>query len=177
MFEAQLENLQGKLRHHVISSEAGQTVGWRLPLKLDYCGLATRRLRINPPGRGPGAPHAGRNYPTTSIFMARGTIFTPYEVLNLDHAAPYSKNLYYDLVKIYHPARPCIEHRLCRGLSPEVRLKRYHIVVAAHELLSDPNKRAAYDQFGAGWKYGPKQYNTTAEASAEWDFYFNPRNV
>lgn len=136
-----------------------------------------RRLGINPPGRGPGAPQAGRNYATSSNLPEHeyswpgAPSFTPYEVLNLDHAAPYSKNLYYDLVKIYHPDRPCSEHRLCRGLSPEIRLKRYHIVVAAHELLSDPDKRAAYDQFGAGWKYGPKRYNTTAEASAEWGPY------
>ncbi|KAJ5749738.1 hypothetical protein N7533_006766 [Penicillium manginii] len=136
-----------------------------------------RHLRINHPAHGPRAPHAGRNYATTSnppeheYSWPGAPSFSPYEVLNLDHAAPYSKNIFYDLVKIYHPDRPCNEHRLCRGLSPEVRLKRYHIVVAAHELLSDPNKRAAYDQFGAGWNYGPKRHNTAAGASAEWGPY------
>lgn len=132
------------------------------------------RLKID---HGLGAPQATRNYATTSNITGHeyswpgAPSFTPYDVFNIPQAAPYSKSRYYDLVKIYHPDRPCNEHRLCQGLSPEIRLKRYHIVVTAHEILSDPNKRAAYDQFGTGWKYGPKQYNTAAEASAEWGPY------
>ncbi|KAJ5103670.1 hypothetical protein N7532_004199 [Penicillium argentinense] len=132
---------------------------------------------VNRPRRGLGVFYIGQSYATASDLpeyeysWPSASTFTPYEVFNLHRNAPYSKIRYYDLVKIYHPDRPCNEHRLCRGLSKEVRLRRYHIVVAAHEILSDPTKRAAYDQFGTGWKYGPKRYNTVADASAEWGPY------
>lgn len=97
--------------------------------------------------------------------------FTPYDVLHLHRNAPYSKARYYDLVKIYHPDRPCNEHPLCRNISAEVRLQRYRLVVTAHEILSDPTRRAAYDQTGAGWSHHPTRYNTVAEASADWGPY------
>ena len=32
-----------------------------------------------------------------------------------------------------------------------LRMQRYRIVVAAHEILSDPAKRDAYDKYGLGW--------------------------
>jgi curved DNA-binding protein CbpA len=44
-------------------------------------------------------------------------------------------------------------------------------VVTAHEILSDPTRRAAYDQTGAGWSHNPKRYNTVADASADWGPY------
>ncbi|EPS29838.1 hypothetical protein PDE_04788 [Penicillium oxalicum 114-2] len=97
--------------------------------------------------------------------------FTPYDVLNLRRNAPYSKAQYYDLVKIYHPDRSCDEHPLCRNISPEVRLQRYRIVVTAHEILSDPARRAAYDQTGAGWSHHPQRYSTAAEAAHAWGPY------
>ncbi|KAL2860626.1 hypothetical protein BJX68DRAFT_89605 [Aspergillus pseudodeflectus] len=81
--------------------------------------------------------------------------FTPYDVFGQARSAPYSKQRYYDLVKIYHPDRPCNGHPLCKDISPEVRLQRYRIVVTAHEILSDPTKRAAYDRTGTGWSFSP----------------------
>lgn len=71
--------------------------------------------------------------------------FTPYELLNLSRGAPYSKSRYYELVKIYHPDRPN------NDISLELRLQRYKLIVAAHEILSDPARRTAYDNFGTGW--------------------------
>ncbi|KKK12069.1 hypothetical protein AOCH_003752 [Aspergillus ochraceoroseus] len=81
--------------------------------------------------------------------------FTPYDVFGQDRRAPYSKHRFYELVKIYHPDRPCNDHPLCRDISPERRLQRYHIVVAAHEILSNPSRRAAYDRCGTGWHLHP----------------------
>lgn len=120
---------------------------------------------------------SGRTYATASdpsehayTWPATST-FTPYDVLNHHRTAPYSKHRFYDLVKIYHPDRPCSEHPLCKNITPEVRLQRYRLVVAAHEILSDPDRRAAYDQFGTGWSHSPKRYNTVADATAEWGPY------
>lgn len=119
----------------------------------------------------------GRSYATASDLAGHdyswpsSSSFTPYDVLNLHRNAPYSKSRYYDLVKIYHPDRPCNDHPLCRELNPDTRLHRYRIIVAAHEILSDPSKRAAYDQSGAGWNHAPKRYNTVSEATADWGPY------
>ncbi|RDW86567.1 J domain-containing protein [Aspergillus mulundensis] len=81
--------------------------------------------------------------------------FTPYDVIGHTRGAPYPKHRYYELVKIYHPDRPCNDHPLCRNITPEVRLQRYRIVVTAHEILSDSNRRAAYDATGMGWAFNP----------------------
>ncbi|KAL5339174.1 hypothetical protein BJX70DRAFT_364588 [Aspergillus crustosus] len=88
------------------------------------------------------------SWPSTSSF-------TPYEVFGQSRGAPYSKHRFYELVKIYHPDRPCNNHPLCKDISPEVRLQRYRIVVSAHEILSDPTRRAAYDHSGTGWNLNP----------------------
>ncbi|KAI3001679.1 hypothetical protein CBS147346_6302 [Aspergillus niger] len=93
--------------------------------------------------------------PETDLSWPSSPTFTPYELFKQDRTAPYSKARYYEMVKIYHPDRPCSGHPLCRDLTPEVRLQRYHILVAAHEILSDPSRRAAYDFSGAGWNLHP----------------------
>lgn len=80
----------------------------------------------------------------------RAPSFIPYDVFSLHQAAPYSTSRYYELEKIYHPERPCNVHRFCRGFSANIRVKRYYVVVIAHEIHSEPNKRAAYDQIGTG---------------------------
>jgi curved DNA-binding protein CbpA len=77
---------------------------------------------------------------------------TPYQILNIDPSAPYTKTQFTELVKIYHPDR--CDHPSGHGsahLPPEVRLERYRLIVAAHSILSDPVKRKAYDSYGAGW--------------------------
>ncbi|KAJ5683793.1 uncharacterized protein N7477_000138 [Penicillium maclennaniae] len=139
-----------------------------LPLPRPSFGAAGHSLLTIPTNRSYATisdpPEHAYSWPTTPTF-------TPYDVLNLSHTAPYSKVRYFELVKIYHPDRPCSDHPLCRNISPEVRLQRYHIVVNAHEILSDPDRRAAYDQFGTGWKHQAKRYNTVADATAEWGPY------
>jgi curved DNA-binding protein CbpA len=74
---------------------------------------------------------------------------SPYEIFELERSAKYTKHKYYQLVKIYHPDRN--GHNASDGLSHVQRLERYRLIVQAHEILSDPVKRRAYDTSGAGW--------------------------
>ncbi|KAJ5135157.1 uncharacterized protein N7515_004435 [Penicillium bovifimosum] len=121
------------------------------------------------PSNGLKAPRKDRSFATASQFPHQNyswpstRSFSPYDVLNLPRDATYSKRNYYDLVKIYHPDRPLTDHPLFHQLTPEIRLQRYRIVVEAHEILSDPIKRAAYDRNGLGWSH------TVPEMKIEWD--------
>ncbi|KAF7196149.1 J domain-containing protein 1 [Pseudocercospora fuligena] len=83
-------------------------------------------------------PHKGQKSPT------------PYQIFDLKHDGKYSKAQYYKLVKLYHPdlhgngkSKDDPVHQL--------KMERYRLIVAAHNILSDPTKRSAYDRFGAGW--------------------------
>jgi len=67
-------------------------------------------------------------------------------------------------VKLYHPDRsgsqPTDSSILpathpCRNIAPTTKLERYRLIIAAHGILSDPEKRRAYDSFGAGWSGMP----------------------
>lgn len=91
------------------------------------------------------------------------TVPTPYQILGLAKDAKYSKTRFYELVKLYHPDKhnsSCLANpnsvsssasRLDGDVSDAIRLERYRLLVAAHDLLSDPTKRRAYDTYGAGW--------------------------
>lgn len=92
-----------------------------------------------------------------------GASFSPYDVVKQDRGAPYSKRRFYQLVKIYHPDRPCNEHPLCKDLSHSVRTQRYRLLVAAHELLSDPVKRDAFDKFGQGWYHRAELFGAVSK--------------
>lgn len=91
-------------------------------------------------------PPRGHRYPT------------PYQILSLQQRDAYTKQRFYELVKVYHPDRagndgqsslPCSHP--CRNITHTARLERYRLIVAAHGILSDPDKRRAYDISGAGW--------------------------
>jgi curved DNA-binding protein CbpA len=89
------------------------------------------------------------NWPTKT---QSSTTPTPYEIFDLETTATYSKHKFYELVKIYHPDRHVLEDSPCsRDLTHSERLERYRLVILAHEILSDPIKRRAYDNHGAGW--------------------------
>lgn len=84
---------------------------------------------------------------------------TPYMILRAKPGEPYSKARYYDLAKVYHPDR----YRMVASTLPnEVRLQRYHMVVAADKLLADPAKRNAYDRYGLGWSHCPRTTRKTS---------------
>ena len=76
---------------------------------------------------------------------------TPYEIFDLPRGSSYSKHKFYELVKIYHPDRNAHEGAVSIGLSNVEMVERYRLVILAHEILSDPVKRRAYDSYGAGW--------------------------
>ena len=80
----------------------------------------------------------------------RTTSFTPspYDIFELEKSAAYTKHKFYELAKIYHPDRT--SHN-SGDLTSIERLERYRMIVQAHEILSDPVKRRAYDSSGAGW--------------------------
>jgi curved DNA-binding protein CbpA len=89
------------------------------------------------------------NWPTKA---SSSTTPTPYEIFDIAKDAAYSKRKFYELVKIYHPDRHGHEDNPCsKQLSHGESLERYRLVILAHEILSDPIKRRAYDSHGAGW--------------------------
>jgi len=85
---------------------------------------------------------------------------TPYQILAHTRSTPYSKRRYYELVKLYHPDRSSGAyesrvHASIYALPSQIRLERYRLIVSAHEILSDPVKKKAYDAWGAGWAGTP----------------------
>ncbi|KAL4906293.1 hypothetical protein BDW74DRAFT_140670 [Aspergillus multicolor] len=127
-----------------ITSYSGLLLASQSPAPQCYAS-ARPRLYATAPGN---SPEKDFSWPSTPSF-------TPYDVIGQTRGAPYSKHRYYELVKIYHPDRPCNDHPLCKDITPEIRLQRYRIVVTAHEILSDSNRRAAYDATGMGWAFNP----------------------
>ncbi|KAF2144401.1 uncharacterized protein K452DRAFT_284714 [Aplosporella prunicola CBS 121167] len=112
----------------------------------------------------PPRPHAARGYadvPNNGHFGAEypwpqcahpHKPPTPYQIFDLCKGAPYRKDRFVELVKIYHPDRNLPSHIKPDIACPHaVRLERYRLIVAAHGILSDPAKRSAYDKWGAGW--------------------------
>jgi curved DNA-binding protein CbpA len=100
------------------------------------------------------------------------TVPTPYEILQIEPKARYIKSArFYELVKIYHPDRHDHQASSSSSISKTVRLERYRLVVSAHTLLSDPDKRRAYDLYGAGWAgskplFPPPDFTMSPEARA-----------
>ncbi|KAL9098423.1 MAG: hypothetical protein Q9163_005910 [Psora crenata] len=105
---------------------------------------------------------SGFSEPSRDLFWPTlphpSSIPTPYQIFHLKRNAPYTKHRYYQLVMVYHPDRNghdgCSAH--ISSLPGAVKMERYRLIVAAHEILSDPTKRRAYDRTGAGWNGRPE---------------------
>ncbi|KAL1594931.1 J domain-containing protein 1 [Nothophoma quercina] len=96
---------------------------------------------------------------------------TPYQILNCKKGDAYKKTRYYALVKLYHPDR-CHPGSSTYTLPLAVRLERYRMLVAAHDILSDTEKRKAYDAWGAGWAghhHAPGSSSSTRHAY-DWEY-------
>ncbi|OAA59985.1 Heat shock protein DnaJ [Cordyceps fumosorosea ARSEF 2679] len=92
---------------------------------------------------------------------------TPYRILGLEAGRPYAKANFNRLVKMYHPdmGRHHRSNNDHDAVSPQAQLHRYLLVVAAHDLLSDPSRRRRYDLHGLGWMAGTRS-NAAAAAAA-----------
>ena len=104
---------------------------------------------------------------------------TPYDILEIEKSQAYTKQRYCELVKIYHPDHAHHHHlhphflllppghqgHEGQGQLPAspTRRERFHLVVAAHAILSDRARRRDYDLFGTGWNTDD---DTTAAARA-----------
>ncbi|EFQ35655.1 DnaJ domain-containing protein [Colletotrichum graminicola] len=93
--------------------------------------------------KGPGKPGSPPSWPACANP-------TPYDIFDIDKAAPYTKSRFAELVKQYHPDKH--HASALDSLPAHTRLERYRLVVLANEILSSPDKRRAYDAFGAHWQ-------------------------
>jgi curved DNA-binding protein CbpA len=92
---------------------------------------------------------------------------TPYQILKCTRGERYTKQRFYALVKLYHPDRGHAASPIA-ALPLHVRLERYRMLVTAHDILSDVEKRKAYDAWGHGWA---GHHRTPASPAAhDWDF-------
>jgi curved DNA-binding protein CbpA len=104
--------------------------------------------------------HGGHHWPEVT---SANTIPTPYQIFNQRKGTPYSKQRFYELVKLYHPDRHDLD--VSHGDLPyTAKLERYRLVVAANNILSDPVRRDAYDLYGAGWNGQPEVARDSSDA-------------
>ncbi|KAL2163314.1 hypothetical protein VTH06DRAFT_5371 [Thermothelomyces fergusii] len=91
---------------------------------------------------------------------------TPYEILGHPRDSPYNKARYFQLAKLYHPDR--YHHTSSDGIPAETKLERYRLIVAAHEILSNPQKKRLYDLYGFGWDNQADPRMQYREADRAW---------
>ncbi|KAJ4287097.1 J domain-containing protein 1 [Collariella sp. IMI 366227] len=92
---------------------------------------------------------------------------TPYDIFGLALKSPYSKARYFQLAKLYHPDRQ-LAHATDDGIPHLTKLERYRLVVAANEILSNPQKKRMYDMYGFGWENQTDPQTRHREADRAW---------
>ena len=107
------------------------------------------------------------------------SIPSPYDIFEIERDGVYTKHRFYELVKMYHPDRhnhiSAGSTDPIAGVPPMERIERYRLVIQAHDILSDPVKRRAYNATGAGWgsrattTFSSSQPSTSAASSANWN--------
>ncbi|KAL2268414.1 hypothetical protein VTJ83DRAFT_3260 [Remersonia thermophila] len=91
---------------------------------------------------------------------------TPYEILGVSKNEPYNKKHFFRLAMHYHPDR---QHLTADdGIPHLTKLERYRLVVAANELLSNPQKKRMYDLYGFGWDQHTDTHTRHREADRTW---------
>lgn len=95
------------------------------------------------------------SYPSTrnhTLLWPRNPRPSPHEILGIDAGMPYSKDNFLRLVKMYHPDLHG-QNPMVNCLPQATRLERYHLIIAANDLLSDPSKRKIYEIYDVGWAF------------------------
>lgn len=154
------------------------------PLHISSSSYGSQRSRypypLKPPFRCFATDHsnspkaASSQDPPWPDLRSPNAVPTPYQIFRLKKDSPYSKRRFYELVKIYHPDRNSIETGSSdtNVLSRSTKTERYRLIVTAHEILSDPVKRSAYDKSGAGWDgrpdHGAPKYTWGQNNDARW---------
>jgi len=95
----------------------------------------------------------------------RNAVPSPHEILGVKPGETYSKEQFHRLVKLYHPDMR--DASVERTISHAVRLERYRLVIAAHDILSDPQRRQLYERHHIGWS--SSQRPATSQSASSWD--------
>lgn len=155
-----------------------------IPIHTSTSPHKSRRLRSSRPRKPPPRcfatirseiPHtASPQDPPWPDLPSPNAVPTPYQIFGLKRDSPYSKCRFYELVKVYHPDRNGHESGSLEtnGIPGSIKMERYRLIVTAHEILSDPVKRSAYDESGAGWdgrpEHAPPKYNWGQNNETRW---------
>lgn len=92
---------------------------------------------------------------------------TPYQILKIEAGHAYDRSNFNQMVKLYHPDMHYNKESVAGDVSPQTRLHRYYLIIAAHELLSNPEQRRRYDLYKLGWMNNTPQIDYRYEPRAE----------
>lgn len=152
----------------VLARPAANTSPTTSSLYILFRGGPKRHISSSSPAAADGHNHYLSALSSWSSTAER----SPYDILSHPRTGPYRKSSYYQLVQIYHPDHISTALRKAQprtpagpGVSPEEINRRYRLIVAAHEILSDPARRSAYDASGLGWHSRTELFGSPGRAA------------